>query len=262
MIKNNEITFVIQGPVSEQTSDTVYGVLHNFDGAQVIVSTYEGFEDECEKNELFANQIIFNPDPGESSAPNISDDAVKNLNRHIVSSRNGILSAKTKYVCKVRSDILFKGNNIVSVFEEFQKKNTFYNMDILENKIVIPTMHSLHPRKDLEYHPSDWLAFGIKEDVLTYYDAPLIHRKYPSLRPEQHFAIACIRKKHPYFDQSHFDYNIRQIMAINFMMDNFIIMSMDTLQIENIKHKDKWTEENQAHRIFTQSEYEHVYNLL
>jgi len=124
-IKDNEISFVVQGPLSSSnnriqqeniTKHNLQSIRLLFPDSCIILSTWN--DQDASELETFCDKILFLDDPG----PNIVyDDGVAqklNNNRQLYSSHQGLLASGTKYSAKVRSDNLIKGRGFLQLFEE------------------------------------------------------------------------------------------------------------------------------------------------
>ena len=77
--------------------------------SKIILSTWDG----SNVNGLDYDIVIFNKDPGGSLCSANDDKILNNVNREIVSTLAGLKVCKTKYVFKIRSDLIIKSNKIL-----------------------------------------------------------------------------------------------------------------------------------------------------
>jgi hypothetical protein len=106
---DTDISVIVQGPVlgspaspaAEQfTRRTIESVLTVLPGAEVILSTWTG----SDVSGLRAHRIVESDDPG--AAQLFGTTQSNNVNRQIVSSREGVRASSRPFVLKVRSDAL------------------------------------------------------------------------------------------------------------------------------------------------------------
>ncbi len=97
--------------------------------------------------------------------------AHNNLNRQIVSTKNGLKNVATPFTLKFRGDHRLKGADFINQFET-NDSNT--PGSCLESKIVASTWHTIDTtRYPSPYRVSDLFQFGRTSDLLKYWDAPL-----------------------------------------------------------------------------------------
>ncbi len=176
-IQTEEISFVIQGPVfPDYTKAVCESIRHFAPKSEIILSTWEG----AETKELDFDVLVKSSDPGNfifrlpEKMDNGTDRYPMNINRQIVSTRNGILAAGRKYVCKLRSDLKLEGLAFLEYYEEYNAKIQEPYSRALQHRVV--TLCSANPKRLLPfpYYLCDWFFFGLKEDVLNIWDIPLI----------------------------------------------------------------------------------------
>lgn len=163
MVKPQEISVIIQGPVKKEDTKKVIESIRKFlSGAEIIISTWENQDIEG----LDYDVIIENKDPGSEKII----DKTFNVNRQIVSSLEGIKKATRKYVLKLRNDNILTGTDFLNYIDKFDKRCNEFK--ILKNRVL--TCNVFARRANIfPFHPSDWVFFGLKEDVLNIFDIPL-----------------------------------------------------------------------------------------
>ena len=169
MIASKDISVVVQGKIEPKyTGKCLKSIRKHLPKAEIILSTW--------KNEPIQNLnydvLILNKDPG--AYVFTSDVKPQNQNRQIVSTLNGIKKASRKYVLKLRSDIRLNGTKFLSYFAKYQKRNA--QCKILQERVLINSLYTREPltkNKPFLFHPSDWIMFGMKEDLLNIWDIPL-----------------------------------------------------------------------------------------
>lgn len=265
-IQPKDITFVVQGYADlSVTGNTVQSIRKYMPDSRIILSTWE----ECDCTGIDCDELILNKDPGSCECALYADEPIANNgNRQILSTKNGLDKVETTYAFKLRSDLTIHGDDILSYFNAFPKREAQYS--IFKNRILIG---ELYTRNDFVYrapdnsrhsvpkpfHPSDWFFFGLTEDLRAIYDSiELIPRnemggylcghpervednkyKYSwRYTTEQHIMLGCVRKK---FEQLNFDdwtdWNDETILlSEKIMMNNFVILDFCQHKILNQKY--------------------------
>lgn len=182
MIDHRDITVVAQGAIDEVlTPVSLHSIRQVLPGATIILSTWEG----SEVDGLDYDVLVESQDPGAGfcdSAHHIRN----NVNRQIVSSRNGLKAARTPYALKTRCDIQLVSDGFLRYFEKHGALKPGNNA-IVDNRIVINNLYCSDPRiSRFCFHVSDWVQFGLTRDVLNMWDIalqPLEDNDYFSTRP-------------------------------------------------------------------------------
>jgi hypothetical protein len=171
MIKDVDISFVIQGAYSPATDKSIKNIRRLFPKASIIFSTTSTIPKKID-----VDLIVQRPDPG--AIRNFTDPRMRlqNINRQIASTVAGLRAAKTKYAFKLRSDFIITGCEFLEYWDK-------YPIEVLSHKIFLHRVLSLDyysrdPRRMYPcdcnscYHPSDAIMFGKTTDILDYYDIP------------------------------------------------------------------------------------------
>lgn len=168
-IPSEEISIVVQGAIDPIITQLCLNNMRKYlPNAEIILSTWKNQNIE----NLEYDFLIENEDPGAVTR----NDFLKipnNLNRQIVSTLNGIKKASRKYVLKFRSDLLLHNNNFLKYFNKYPKRDkkfAFLNKRVMICDIFTRNPHILRPHP---FCPSDWVYFGLKDDLLTIWDIPL-----------------------------------------------------------------------------------------
>lgn len=185
MIRPQDISIVVQGPIAGRPSDPpsrrltlqcLESVRKFLPGAEVILSTWRGSDlsglppvdrvVECDD----PGAIICDVDPEE---PTDTPRIFYNANRQIVSTRDGLLQATRPYAMKLRSDMVMTGLGFLHYFGRYRARHSDWRL--LRERVLTCSMYSRNPHKRIKYpfHPSDWFHFGLREDVLNIWDIPL-----------------------------------------------------------------------------------------
>lgn len=179
MIKPNDISVVVQGPIAGKPDDSyevrltlrcLESVREHLPGAEIILSTWRG----ANVSGLSYDVLVESDDPGALSSSAEPDHPVfYNANRQIVCTKAGLLAATKPYAMKLRSDMLLTTTGFLNFFGKYEARNEKWK--ILKDRVVTCTFYSRNPRRKYPhpFHPSDWFHFGRREDVLNIWDIPL-----------------------------------------------------------------------------------------
>lgn len=160
-IDSKYISVVIQGPVKRERKavsdvlieDVIVSIKKHFPEAEILLSTWEN----SDISSLDVSKIVLNKDPGSFKDINFT---VRNFNRQLVSTREGIREASRQYVLKTRSDLVFTDSSMGVIDDEHSQNQLF------KNKV---TMSNLFVRKITSvpflFHISDVVQFGTKDDL-------------------------------------------------------------------------------------------------
>jgi hypothetical protein len=221
MISDKDISVVVQGPIHTQdnlTKRVLESVRTHLPNAELILSTWKG----SDVDGLDCDVLLLNEDPGPLLKQPVNS---RNLNRQIISTRNGILVSKCDFVLKLRTDCLLSGVGFVPFFEKFPNRNPKYS--IFSNRIITITYFSRNPRySHCLFHPSDITQFGKKEDMLLNWDiSPLNPEDEHTFMPETYIFIECLKKvgNLPHLYNQKFSFR-RFKYSENYLINNFIIL--------------------------------------
>ena len=204
-INPREISVVVQGAVNaDDTKKCLDSIRHYLPGSQIILSTWEG----SDVSGLDYDDVLLNEDPGSINMG--AGFRPNNINREIVSSRNGIKKANRKYLLKIRTDACLSGTGFANIYEYANNalNSRFPDLIFFKQKVIIDSHFTRDPNAKsikLQFQPSDLWYFGLKEDIEDLFDIPLqypedatvviddkIHRKYTA---EQYIWISFLNKK-------------------------------------------------------------------
>lgn len=170
-----DISFVVQGAIAgkpfDKTKDRhtylcLQSIRKHFPGSFIVLSTWKG----SDLKNLDYDMCVENDDPGVS----ILGDLSQNGFRQIVSSVGGLKKVSTKYAVKVRSDLIFKNNNILKYFEKYNKYSFDPEYKIVKKRVVLLTTCNPKRRSKFPFNAADWLYFGLTEDIRDIFDIPLV----------------------------------------------------------------------------------------
>jgi WavE lipopolysaccharide synthesis/Glycosyl transferases group 1 len=208
-----DVSFVLQGPVERngrgRTADACASIRAQFPGAEIVISTWAGTDTEG----LDADVVVASDDPG-AVGRNVFNP---NTNRQIVSSLEGIRAASRPLIAKVRSDVLFVSDALLSHWRRWEERSD--ELRLVEHRVLVPNTFTRRPNHLSPYplHPSDWSYFGAREDLELLFDVPHMrledsevkgdrdplvnlhwsHKRRPAYTPEQWIWTHALRKVAP-----------------------------------------------------------------
>ena len=249
-----QLSFVFQGKVyfdndCSEVIENIRRVRVIYPSSEIILSTWsvslQKEYDLLKKLKDLDVKIIFSADPGPLVYRDKSCEWTSNINRMILSSKNGIECSTRDYVIKLRTDSYFKNDNLRKIFSKRDMINKRYNRDVLYSlfteRIINCNLFARHSRsyRPFDYHPGDIMMLGKKEDVLNFFCSPLadeslfevIFNKYlfslMNLVPEQYLWVNYIKSRVCHFDYIGNKYRGTDITASSekYYMNNFIPFS-------------------------------------
>lgn len=276
--RSEEMSFVVQGPVARteivSTQAVCASIRRHFPGAEIVLSTWEGENVDG----LGADRFVFSADPGALPQPwNV------NLNRQIVSSREGIAQATRPLVIKSRTDILFTQPTVLDFWDRWQDRVP--NLRLFQKRILIPNTLTFRPSPLMPHalHPSDFCFFGLKEDLEFLFDVPLCSlsdmlvvtppdvlapsreggRRYSRRSSaEQYLFVSALRKRFPEVELPDvFTLNPELFYATEAAIANNFVVLNATQQfgIHCPKHADAETHFG-AHNLYQHSDWLELHN--
>lgn len=224
MINSEDISVVVQGPVDElyihKTLNSIRKFLPN---AEIVLSTWVG----TNVQNLDYDVLVLNKDPG--ACVFTLSGRRQNQNRQIVSTKNGIKHSTRLYVLKIRSDMMLKGVKFLKYFGlPFAREPSF---SLLEQRVLINSLYTRHSfylnhhknnitLSPFLFHPSDWMMFGLKKDLLNIWDIPL------ALEPQvsQYFLH---HSDLPHYTDCLTRWHAEQYIWLSFLKKNGILFNFD-----------------------------------
>jgi hypothetical protein len=186
MILSKDISVVVQGPIHTQdnlTKRVLESVRTHLPDAELILSTWKGSQIDG----LDCDVLLLNDDPGAINGRN-------NVNRQIVSTRNGLQKATRTYAVKLRTDMQLTGTGFIDAFDKYPERREDFK--VFERKIVIPTICTRNPfhLNPYLFHPSDIFHFGLKSDMLLLWNIPMATESdVKNLVPEQYIWLNALK---------------------------------------------------------------------
>ena len=249
MIKSDDISVVVQGPVVKETTTLcLTSIRKALPNAQIILSTWVG----SDVSGLDYDVLVLNEDPGFVMQGLNGWKNICNINRMLKSTREGIKKCSRKYILKIRTDFFIKKARFTKYFNKFSFFDKKYK--VLNHKIIAYPIFSLryetYEGKTMPelFHVSDTTFFGFAADIKELLMCDMVvepnfsmyfekHEKdlnkdiYPDrswqMAPEQYIVSTLAKKHFSNLDfKNHLDYNDYLInFSHNFIMANFIFLN-------------------------------------
>ena len=262
---NQYISVVVQGPVIGRSSDPpdqrwTWSALESarkiLPGAEIILSTWKG----SDLMDLVADCILENEDPGATAYYN--SEAQNNVNRQIISTREGIKASSRPFVLKIRSETVIAHDGFRKYFSRYPQR---CSSQVVRERVVACTIGSYIPREVYFhscYDPSDWFYFGKREDVLDIWDIPLAPEPETSLwflthpfpngvqecrikmryANEQYVWVTFLRKHHPVAFDSFWEARDDAVRASEeSLAANLILISPRQAGLHSLKYPVSYT---------------------
>ena len=261
-IDPRDISVVVQGPVigpshatpeARLTQRCLESVHRHLPGAQIVFSTYR----DVDVRDLRYDVLVENDDPG-ALLQNDELRVPNNVNRQIVTTRNGLRVSDRRFTMKLRSDLLLHGADWLEHFGAYPRRCGQWR--VFDERLLNCTVYARNPRSIYCYpfHPSDWLFFGLRDDMLRLWDIPLApepetsrwfeHRPRPvpdvaisnlcRYVAEQYIWVSCLRKYGPLrFDHCHdLSNDAAELTELTFA-NNLVLLEPRQLQIRFLKYR-------------------------
>lgn len=273
-LRNCDISVVVQGPVlgAGLTRNCLESVRHHLPGAQVILSTWRGTDTAGLSYDL----LVESDDPGgvpcHRRLPNLY-----NLNRQILSTREGLKRADRPYAVKLRSDLLLVHSGFLDYWRRYPRRDP--ELRLFKERLVNCTIFAQNPRRHqpTPFHPGDWFFFGLREDLLALWDIPLAPEPetsrwfadrgrpepdiYPHLLhryfPEQYLWLCLLRKQGAVTLEHQWDLTGQNLeQTERSFANNLIFLEPQRIGIRSLKHGirlDDWA------AVYSHGEWQRLY---
>ena len=258
-IDSSDISVVVQGAIEKDNIiECLSSIRKSLPKAEIILSTWEGSDTKG----LDYDILVENKDPGSFPCDEISNSVPNNINRQLVSTKNGLDKVQRKYALKLRTDFKINSNEFLNYYNEynvFDKEFSYF-----EQRIVACSVYSRNPRYKFDalvmpYCPSDFFFFGLTNDVKRLFDIDLItsnedkryfevhserqpERTYPiglcRFMPEQFLWIGFLKKYIKDLHCEHRDHiNAKNIILTEkTFANNFVLASNEQLGINSFMY--------------------------
>jgi len=278
-VQEKDITILVRGKIEDNTKKVLKSIRNIFPYSQIVLSTWKG----SEITNLDYDILIENEDPGAKifNAPEFADidkngfamfekdgktyhNKVKpnNVNRIIKTIQSGLEKVRTKYILSIRTDTILKDKKFLEYWDKFPCYNGKYKIfkhRIINNSTFAQFAHVMkNGMQLLPFHMSDWIHFGLTEDVKLLYSCPFQdleasaqywykhERKqyepfldagwqYP---PETYVLYTLVKRKFPNVEfRNSNDYNKENMVISNMVLaDNFIFVNQQDFSFDMEKY--------------------------
>lgn len=250
MINPTDISFVITGTFPQEP--LLSSIRKFFPGAEVILvlwndDTFRGLET--------VDKTIYIKAPG-ACVFDESNRLYNNLNRILIASFEGVKASTRKYIFRLRSDLIFKNSDFLKLNFAFLVRDRRFTL--FKEKIIVCDTFSISAdlkskKRQLQlFHLSDWLQFGLSEDIKNFFDLKIVEepsfsqyftKKYKTdifpnrlwrMSPEQYFLSENCRKIYPNLNyKTYLDTNQANVeLSERFIINNFFVYSLKELGME------------------------------
>lgn len=211
-IAPRDVSVVVQGPWhDEHTPRCLAGIAEALPGAEVVLSVWRAGP-AFPAFDVRADVVLLNDDPGAVDIAGVLSPEVErrtaitntNLNRQLVSTRNGLALARRPYALKLRTDMTVEHAGFLAHAERF--RGVPGPLRVFRERIV--TTNARSPRRSFCMFVQDFCSFGLTEDMRLLWDAPPVppraallalpqaERDARVLVPEQHILLGALRRRH------------------------------------------------------------------
>lgn len=249
-INNEDISVIVQGPIVGSTNEgpnkyytkiCLESIRKHLPKATIILSTWRN----SRITDLDYDILVESDDPGIS----IMGDSSPNCFRQIVSSIKGINECKTKYVAKMRTDMVLKSNHFLKYFIKYNLLPFDPKYKLLKQRVVTLTTCNPARRSKFPFTVSDWFFFGLTEDVKNIFDIPLVkkdqivqedgksYRCESLYSAEQYIWFSFLSKYHkiPFTHKSDLSNN-NITTSEKYFANNCIFLTAKQVKLDCLKH--------------------------
>ena len=172
---NKDISVILQGAINPQiTPKAIKAIKTILPGAFIIVSTWKNESYDvinCDK------LVISSPPSSVVVHNNLKSTNINNTNRMIYGVKRAISRVPTKYVLKLRTDIILQDKSFLEYWDIYPERNKQFQLfqkRILNYYLFAPQFNYCQGEKiPTLFHPSDWMFFGLTSDVKKLFNIPL-----------------------------------------------------------------------------------------
>lgn len=168
-IHARQLSIVVQGELSDATTEALGAYRSQVPEAQLILSTYEHRAQIAHElqSDGMVDDVVLSPDPG-PLPPTVRSQTAgdNNLNRMLVTTQAGLATANRPFALKVRSDALVDPRRVM----------TRWAAEGEDQRLLFASRYTRHPFgiNGYLFHVSDWISFGRTERSRRYWQAPLM----------------------------------------------------------------------------------------
>ncbi|SEG73300.1 WavE lipopolysaccharide synthesis [Methylobacterium sp. 190mf] len=203
-----------------------------------------------------------------------------NVNLQISAAQAGLKLAKNKYCLRIRNDMCFLNKNFISQYSE-KNRHPRLSTATLKERVLISWMFTVNPYTVVRFplHFSDWLNFGLTCDVAEMWNIPQMslsnsiyfschqhaansfeaEKTYSTrLATEQHIYYNYFCGKIPGLSIEHLNDSSSADVAMDVMLDNFIICDLKEAGFYFPKYRDEMKDPTQELVCITPSDFNNL----
>jgi hypothetical protein len=169
-LDDQDITVVFQGPVlpgPAGTAECLRRTRQVLPRSRYVLSTWN----DSPVSGLDVDHVVVSEDPGGLPGIKRRDGAAasNNVNRQILSTRQGLRETKTRYAIKLRTDCALEHAGFLRLYERVYQGSG-------RPRIIASSLFTIDPSmfEQLPYHVSDWFQFGESAALRTYWSGPFM----------------------------------------------------------------------------------------
>lgn len=259
----SEITVILQGAVVPGvTAQAIQAVKKVLPGAFVILSTWDTESAEglsCDK--VIKGEAPLSPVEYVQGRKSVGN----NTNRMILGVKQALGGVHTKYILKLRTDIILEDASFLNYWDKYPKRVEEFQIfqhRVLNYYLFTPRFCYRCGRKaPTLFHPSDWMFLGLSEDIKKLFDIDLQpdpaysmwwkeHIKNPAqidcwpgaifrYAPEQYLFYQGVKKSFPNIQFSNYMDISREKEQLSrqIMVNNFVILDYRQWHIKMFKYQ-------------------------
>lgn len=164
-VSDNNLSVVIQGPITSATRRCLESVRQTLPHAEIILSTWEGSDIAG----LDFDQCQFSKDPGSNGLiRKYPQPQIHNVNRLLVSSLKGVKAATRRYCLKIRSDMEITSNDFLYYYNKY---SSFIGKKAIVSRRIMA--EGVATDKYISYSVSDWWYLGLKQDLVELFNSTM-----------------------------------------------------------------------------------------
>jgi len=173
-IDDSGLSFVVQGPILYSggiclADLSIQSIRKHFPGSEVILSSHQG----SDVSNLDYDKLALTGIDEFREIENDKFGNFMNANNQLRTTRAGLELATRPYVVKIRSDMVVKNSNILTLLNNRPKRAKSPKI-ITREPVIVLNWSTVNPDTFLRllHHPSDQLHAGATEDVRSIWSCP------------------------------------------------------------------------------------------
>lgn len=200
MIESKQISVVMQGPITEALHDSIVAnveqVRRTLPDCELIVATWTG--SDIRKVSTWSDRVLELDDPGIST---LGWDEKCNIDRQLRAVSSGLRVAKREFAIRMRLDCTLENDRFLKNYSDCCSEPTVPAPTLFQQRMLAVSIYFRDAAKsNYLFHPSDVFQFGLRDDLLDLWNAPLVQSEKSNaiqlaLVPEQYIWINYLLSK-------------------------------------------------------------------